>query len=444
MEGRLLLKDCSIFRADGRVRHHMAVLVEGATIAAVAPDEELPARPGDWEIACRGRLVMSGLVDCHAHLVGSLLTPPSGELLLQSPRARFELAHNLESTLTPTEVEAITAFTLARALLAGVTLTVEHLYAPQDVLGALSAQARTAERIGARLVHSHATNSVGGGAQAIAQLEANAEHARLVRSHPLVRSALGFHASYTCDDDLLRRVGRLREELGVGAHYHLAEHDEDLASTYGRYGKRVVPRLDTFGLLGPGAVAAHANAIDRAEATRLARTRTLIALTPREMLVGQPASGFESLLANQVLIGLGTSAGGALREELYGALVAVTQLSRVGRLLDPDGVLAQFLVGSPAELCSMLFGHPSGSVEEGSLADLVVLDHVPAKSDAMGTPQNVLLQLALAPVSWTIVGGRVVVREGQLLAHDYLELAREANQAVEAVWARARAAARRE
>ena len=44
MEGRLLLKRCSIFRADGRVRADMAVVVENGRITRIAQDDRTTPR----------------------------------------------------------------------------------------------------------------------------------------------------------------------------------------------------------------------------------------------------------------------------------------------------------------------------------------------------------------------------------------------------------------
>ncbi len=415
----------------------MAVLIEAGKISQVLPDEALPVLPGDWAVACQGRLVGPGMVDCHSHLVGGQLLPLSGELLLRNPLERFDAQLALDQRLTVAEVEALTAHALARSLRAGVTTVVEHLHAPAIVSEALAVQARVATALGVRLVHSHASHSALGASAAMAQLEANAAHSRSLQRHPLVRSALGFHASFACDDELLRLGGRLREQLGVGAHYHLAESEEDLSLTYARHGRRVVPRFETFGLLGPGGVAAYADAIDSAESARLARTRTLIALSPRFSLAsGAGWGGFDSVFAHQNLAGLGTGGTGSLWEELACAFVSVMRVARTGRLLDPDGVLPQLMVGGPAELCAMLYGMPCGNVEPGAMADLVVYDHVPAKDSTDGFNPHLLMQLGQVPVAWTIVAGRVVVRERQLLGADSLQLAADAALALEAVWER--------
>jgi len=437
MEGRLLLKNCSIFRADGRIREGMAVLIEEGRIAQVAPDADLPILPGDWEVACKGRLVAPGLVDCHSHLVNGQLLPLTGEVLLRSARSRFEAQFRLDEKLTASDVEVLSAFAMARALREGITLVVEHLHCPSEVLAGLMAQAQTAQRLGLRLMASHSTTSIRGSAAAAAQVDANAAYAEHFRKDAFIRPALGFHASFCAEDDLLRRLGRMREEKGIGLHCHLAEDEDDLAATYSRHGRRIVHRFETFGLLGPGVVAAYARAIDRAESERLARSRTLVALGPRLALSSAPGGGgFESVIGTQNLIGLGSSGNGSLWEELQAAFYGVMQIARVGRLLDPDGMLGQLLVSGPAELCSMLYGFPCGNVEVGSLADLVVYDDVPAPESRGGLAPHLLMLLSRARVAWTIVGGRVCVREGQLLGTDYTELAREAARVLQDLWAR--------
>jgi cytosine/adenosine deaminase-related metal-dependent hydrolase len=439
MEGRLVLKNCSIFRADGRGRPGMAIVIEEGLIRRVAPDAEVPVLPGDWEVSCRGRLVLPGLVDCHAHLVGDLLVPASGELLLHPPQVRLDYERRLASFLTAENVEVLSRLAMARALRSGVTLVVEHLSCPSDVTGGLDAQSRAAEQLGLRLVTSHATHSLDGASQAEAQAEANADFVRRRGSHPLVRGALGFHASWTSEDVLLQRLSRVHEASGSPIVFHLAEGDHDLASTWAQHGQRVVPRLESFGLLGPLSVAAYARSIADTESMRLAESGTCVALSPGAALLVEPSSrALETLHGRQNLIGLGSGGHGNLWDALTAALVTVVGAARGSRLVDPDGVLVQLFADGPAELCSRLFGVPSGSVEEGRMADLVVFDCVPALDVHSGQAPHLLSQLGRARAAWTIVDGRVTVREGQLLGVDEVGLEREAARVLSSLWARAR------
>lgn len=416
----------------------MTVLVEGRLITSVGPDDATPTRPGDWQVSCGGRLVTTGLVDCHTRLVGGPLTPWAGDLLLRPFLQRFEQEQRLEKTLTVGEVEALSAFSMATALRRGVSMVVEHLHAPACVEDALRAQAALAEKLGVRLLNSHSSSSALPELPGQAQVEANARYAASLRPDSLVRAAIGVRASFCADDELLRLAGRIKEESSLGAHFGLAENDDDLAITWSKTNSRIVTRFERFGLLGGASVGAHARAIDRAEAARLAKSRTLVAFTPRaaQTVEGGSALGMEAVLLNQNLVGLGSGGTGSLWEELAASYTGVMAMARAGRMLDPDNLMASFLVGGPAELCTMVYGAPSGSVEPGSLADLVVFDLVPARETGNFTP-HLLMQLSQVPVSWTIVNGRVAVREGELLGANYLELARESAAALESVWKRA-------
>lgn len=415
----------------------MSISIEGRFITAVRPDAEIPVLPGDWEVRCDGRLVTTGLVDCHTRLVGGQLTPWVGDLLLRPFMQRVELEQRLERTLTVGEVEALTLFAMARNLRMGVTMVVEHLHAPACVEAALNAQANAARRLGLRLMNSHATSSAFPELPGVAQVEANARYATAVRSDPLVRGAIGVRGSFAADDEVLRLAGRVKEEHALGAHFALAENDDDLALTWEKTSSRIVTRFERFGLLGGGSVGAHARAIDRTEADRLARSRTLVAFSPRaaQTVEGGSALGMEAVLVSQNLVGLGSGGTGTLLEELAASYTGVMTMARAGRMLDPDNLMASFLVGGPAELCTMLFGQPSGSVDPGALADLVVYDYVPALELGNFTP-HLLMQLSQMPVGWTIVDGRVAVREGQLVGADYTQLASDAARALEAIWRR--------
>lgn len=439
MEGRLLLKNCSVFRADGRVRTGMALVVQDGLIRRVAPDSEVPVLPGDWEVACRGRVVVPGLVDCHAHLVGGQVLPPTGNFLLRSPASRLERRKEVASQLTVGEIEALTRFALAQALRSGVSLVVEHLEAPLTVARGLEAQAQVAQQLGIRLVTGHSTHSLAGDSAAESCLEANAEFAQRYRTHPWVRGALGFQSSHTCEDVLLRRVSALGSELEVPILFHLAEGEDDLAATYARHGKRVVPRLAALGLLGPRSIGARARSIDTLEAQQLVDTGTFVALSPRAHLTSERAGeSLEAVLARHHLVGLGTSGHGTLWDEVLSAFMGLMRISRLGRLPDPDGVLAQLLVDGPAELCTRIFGAPSGTVVEGCIADLAVYDYVPTADPETGYSPHLLGHLARSRVAWTVVNGRVAMREGQLLGVDFTELAAEASAALTSIWTRAR------
>src|SRR5258707_5820578 len=146
MEGRLLLRDCALCPPDGLVQSGLSIVIEGPRVSAVGPSRQLPTLPGDWEVACAGRLVTMGFIDCHAPLVGRQLEP-IGTRADEANRSQQKRA--LEGALTAAEVEVLSAFGIARPLRSGITLSVEQLHCATEAAPAPQPQVTALDRSGA-------------------------------------------------------------------------------------------------------------------------------------------------------------------------------------------------------------------------------------------------------------------------------------------------------
>ncbi len=398
MEGRLLLRDCAVCPPDGLIQSGLSIVIEGARVSAIGPSRQLPTLPGDWEVVCAGRLVTMGLIDCHAHLVGRQLAP-IGKGADEGSRSQQRRA--LEGALTAADVEVLTTFGIARALRSGITLLVEHLHCPTDVASALKQQATAVERIGARAVITHGSSSVGGSAAGLDQLGANARFAADFRNHDLIRPGLGFASPDLCDDSFLKRLSQSSEELGLPIHGDLSQGPTEPRDRV--WADQAVTRLQSFGLLERNArVAANSGeqllALMQPKAPRLVP----VLVPPRRSRHLQPTAEWEVLSTHRVGIGSGD------------------------RTLQDGWNWALAQVGGATDL----LGDPLDAVREGAFADLVVWDHVPSQENPGGVLPYLIERVVPSPAAWTIVNGRVVVREGRLLAHDYASLAQEAATAL--------------
>jgi len=404
MEGRLLLRDCALCPPDGLVQSGLSIVIEGARVSAIGPSRQLPTLPGDWEVACAGRLVTMGFIDCHAHLVGRQLAPIGKGA---DEASRSQQRRVLEEALTAADVEVLTAFGIARALRSGITLSVEHLHCPTDVASALQRQATAVARIGARAVITHGSSSVEGSAAGLDQLGANALFAADFHNHDLIRPGLGFASPDLCDDSFLKRLSQTSEELGLAIHGELGQGPADQAVT----------RLQSFGLLERNAAVA-ANSGDQLLALMQPKAPRLlpVLVPPHRSRHLQPTGKWEVLSTDRVGIGSGDR---TLQDGWNWAF------AQVG-----EAYLDQLGVRSPAKFGADLFGGPLDAVREGALADLVVWDHVPSHENPGGVLPYLIERVVPSPAAWTIVNGRVVVREGRLLAHDYASLAQEAATAL--------------
>jgi len=394
MDGRLLFKDVALLEGE-RLVAARAVVVEGTAVARVGADEAIPSLPGDWTVDGRGRLLLPGRVDAHARLTGA---PPG-------------------RPWSTSEVEVLAAASLARALRSGVTSVAEHLDSVERPGEALAAEALTAERLGVRLLAAHAT----GGEGWEAPLEENLDFVRAWSAHALVRGAMGMSRAADASEAQLERLAGALGATGAPLHLGLAETDEDLVLTHQRYGLRTVERLERHGLLGPSTIAAHARCIDAHEARVLAGREVLVAWSPVRDLLGE-GHGFEALWIPEHRVALGSSGTGSLPQQWDAARAMARRATRLGRLW-PEELVAALLVDGASPLLSQAYGAPAGRVEAGALADLVLVELVPA---AESWTVELAADASRAPVAWTVVGGRVAVRDGQLLGADGLQLEREA------------------
>jgi 5-methylthioadenosine/S-adenosylhomocysteine deaminase len=400
MEGRLLLRDCALCPPAGPIQSGLSIVIDGPRVSAIGASRQLPTLPGDWEVACAGRLVTMGFIDCHAHLVGRQLAPIGTG---PDEAGRSQQRRALEGALTAADVEVLTAFGIARALRSGITLSVEHLHCPTEVASALQRQATAIERIGARAVITHRSSSVEGSAAGLDQLGANALFAGDFHHHDLIRPGLGFAPPELCDDSFLRRLSQISEELGLAIHGELGEGPGDQAVT----------RLRSFGLLERNAAIA-ANSAEQLLALLQARAPRLWPVLVPPHHSGQLPATTNSEVLSTDRVGIG-SGDRTLQDGWSWAL------SLVG-----EAHLDQLGVQTPAKFGTDLYGGPLDAVREGALADLVVWDHVPSQENPGGVLPYLIERVVPGPAAWTIVNGRVVVREGRLLAHDYASLAQEA------------------
>lgn len=419
------------------------VRIEAGRIAAVGPfagiQREAPAEIPHLD--ARGGLVMPGAIDAHRHFYSVLargmpLTDPEPESF---PQILDRIWWRIDRALTAADVETSAQLGLAECVRCGVTTVVDHHSSPNACPGSLDRIRDAVETVGLRAVLCYEVSDRNGPEAAEEGIAENLRLIRALRERPDARIAalFGLHALFTLSEPTLERCVRAAREAQTGLHLHLAEDRVDVGHALAHHGERPVQRLHRHGGLNRGTVAAHAVHVTDEEIALLSESGAFVVHNPESNLnnaVG--ACPVPLLLARGVRVGLGSD---GMTADLFAAARTAYLLHRhVSR----DPRLGWDRVAGPlwaqnARLAATLFGRPIGTIEFGAAADLIVLDYdPPTPLEASNFGAHLIFGFGARHVASTVVAGRVLMRDRELLTIDEPKLRAVARERAAALWAR--------
>lgn len=236
----------------------------------------------------------------------------------------------------------------------------------------------------------------------------------------MVRIGLAPCSPFSVTTELLRQTAVLARERGVRMHTHLAETQDETDYCAQRFGCSPLDYMDELGWLGPDVWFAHGIHFDDAAIARLAGTGTGIAHCPTSNgRLGAGIARTRELLAAGVPVGLGvdgaaSNESGRMLEEAHQALLFARAVGGPTALSTRTALELATLGGA------RLLGRADeiGSIEVGKYADLVLWDLRTLGHRGIDDPVAALVLGEVPPVKCSWVGGRSVVRDGQMLTVD--------------------------
>jgi len=419
------------------------VLVEDGSISAVGPVADIQrAMPaGTPRLDARGGLILPGAIDAHSHFYSALARgmPPADPAPTSFPQILERVWWRVDRALSLEDVETSALLGLAECVRCGATTLVDHHSSPNACAGSLDAIREAVETVGVRASLCYEVSDRNGPEAAEAAIEENRRFIRALRQRPSERIAahFGLHALFTLSDETLARCVAVAREEGVGLHLHVAEDPVDVGYNLAHHGERPVQRLHRHGGLNRRTLAAHGVHLNDAEVALLAEAQAFVAHNPESNLnnaVG--AAPVPGLLARGVRVGLGSD---GMSADLFAAARIAFLLHRH---VSHDPRLGWDRVAGPlrannAQLASELFDRPIGAIVVGAAADLVVLDYdPPTPISAENFGAHFVFGFGARHVASTVVGGRVLMRERELLTIDEPTLRRAAREQAAALWVR--------
>ncbi|GAB3628671.1 8-oxoguanine deaminase [Pandoraea terrae] len=424
------------------------LFIEGNRIQAVGPTDTLP-ETADEILDMRGHVVIPGLVNTHHHMYQSLTraipAAQDGEL--------FNWLTNLYpiwAGLTPEMIRVSTQTAMAELLLSGCTTSSDHLYIYPNGCR-LDDSIEAAAGIGMRFHASRGSMSVGqsqGGLPPDRVVEREADilkdTQRLIETYhdagryAMLRVVVAPCSPFSVSRDLMREAAGMARHFGVSLHTHLAENVNDIAYSREKFNMTPAEYAQDLGWVGHDVWHAHCVQLDDPGIALFAKTGTGVAHCPcSNMRLASGIAPIRRMRDAGVPVGLGVDGcasndAASMINEARQALL----LQRVG--FGPNAMTArEALEIATLGGARVLNRDDIGALAPGMAADFVAFDtRGVGMAGGLHDPVAALVFCNPGHAAYSVVNGRVVVREGRLttvdlpnVIHRHNQLARELAEA---------------
>ena len=436
------------------VQDDVALAVDGDKIVAIGPtDTILKTYPNAEVYDGRGKALLPGLINCHAHLAATLARgfnedfgfPNSARLAIQPT----SLLQREEDTLMVT-VGAL------EALRTGTTTIVENS-------GGISRSAAALARTGLRCVFAESirdSENVAGpmspeglarseaprfspklrddGLQRINDLFTTWHGAKQGRISVFPAAAL----AETSSPELLQAVRAFAEKHDLGYTIHLSQSRAEVDFMVRHHGVSPPAFLARHGFLGPRLFAAHCRYVDEADIALLGRSGTIISHQAAMAANRGVIPPIAALRAAGCPIANGTDNNTNDLFEVMRVALLTERISRhdanPGLRPQPEDMLEDATQGGARAVHQ---GKLLGSLEVGKKADLIVLDTQRAHLVPAGRIVSAWIHNGQpSDIESTMVDGQFIMRNRKVLTMDEDSIIAEADRVGRRIWRQVQAA----
>jgi 5-methylthioadenosine/S-adenosylhomocysteine deaminase len=405
----LLRGGCVLSLSSAVGNHAVAdVLIEAGRISEIGARVRAPR--GVEVIDATDTIVMPGFVDAHRHVWESMFC---------------SLGHSMEMPDAPSvasvygpqfkaeDVYASTLLGLLRGLEAGTTTVVDWFDAADEhVEAALQAH----DDAGVRSVFVKGSPAWGGDSRDWAPQMRRLNNAAIGARQTL---AAGAADPSSGDFESVSTQWSIARELGLRIHARVGKDP---------FSQGVVASLASRGMLGTDVTLAHCTHLSDADLDAIASSGAGVVLTPStEMAEGLGSPPLQRLIDRKIKPGLGVGGEQVAPGDMFAQMRAVISLQHAAffdlklagkgglpRLLTTREII-RWATSESARVAGL--GGEVGTLEPGRVADVVMLradrPNIAPVNDPIGA---VVWGMDTSNVDWVFVGGKPLMREGELSA----------------------------
>lgn len=383
---------------------------DGTDTDSIYQKLQIPCMIWDREIDCEGNLLMPGFKDAHTHSGMTLLRSYADDLPLND--WLNQQVFPVEAKLTDEDIYELTKLAVLEYLTSGITAVFDMYLTPYSIYKAF-------DEMGMRGVQVGGVNNFSQSPELLEEYYLN-----LNGKSPLQSFMLGFHAEYTCSQELLMKISEIAHKYKAPVFTHLSETKAEVEGCRERYGMTPVAFLDSLGMFDYGGGGYHCVHVTEEDIAIMKKRGMYAVSNPGSNT--KLASGIAPItqfLKAGVPVALGTD-GPASNNclDMFREMFLVTGLAK---LKEEDAAAVDAM--EVLKMATVNGAHAMGLGEadviaEGKLADLIMIDlKTPNMQPLNNIAKNIVYSGSKINVKMTMIGGRILYENGSFLTDEKQE-----------------------
>ncbi|MGA2813597.1 MAG: amidohydrolase [Candidatus Acidiferrum sp.] len=442
LSGLLLCAGLADAQQAARQALSVDLLVTGATIVAMDPERHVLtngflAVRGDEIVAigedavghypqgivaktridASGKLLIPGLINGHTHIPMTLMRGLKDDVVLDEWLRKFIFPAEARN-VTEDFVRWGSRLGLAEMIRSGTT-TFADMYYFEDAVAEETKAAGLRGVLGETWIDFPAPDN-----KTEAEMATYSEaFLKKWQGDPLIRAAVAPHSIYTCSEKTLRDAAALARRYHAPILIHLAEMRKEFDDSLEKNGATPVRYLERIEFLGPDVLGAHCIWTDNTDMKILAERQVGCVHNPSSnMMLASGVAPVVDQRAAGMRVGLGTDGPAGSNNDLnmmeeMDLAAKLQKTYRVDpRALGAKGALEMATIEGARALH---WEKEIGSLETGKKADFVILGlDAPNAVPMYDVYSQIVYALKGSDVLTTVVGGKVLLKDGQVLTVD--------------------------
>jgi len=414
----ILIKDTTIISNEIK---KASILIVDDTIQEIS--SSLNKNDADKTIDATNKITIPGLVNTHSHVAMTLLRGVGDDQSLQTWLNDYIWPK--EANLNEELVYYGSKLAMAEMIKTGTTTF-------NDMYFFMEETAKAVDESGMRAVLGYGMIDLFDDEKRKSELKVSK---KLIESchntcENRIQVAVAPHAPYTCSEELIKQSYELAKKHDLKLHMHVSETKKEVDDISEEKGVTPFKYLDNIGVLDSNMIAAHGVWTTDEEMKILKEKEVSIAHNPSSNT--KLASGIAPItkyLKNDINVSIGTDGVSSNNNlDMFSEMKLTALLQKVNSL-DPQVLPAKETFDMATKKGAKALGINAGSIEEGKLADIVLVDTlVPHMTPVRNALSNIVYSSLGTDVDTVICNGKILLENKELQTINEQEIIQEVNE----------------